>query len=260
MRLFRLFGITVFVHWSWLLVAAYQLSARRTSYPSLFWNGLEYLTLFGIVLIHEFGHALATLSVGGKADTIMLWPLGGVAYVDPPHRPGAVLWAIFAGPLVNIILLPVLLFSAIYVGNMAAGTSLANYVETVFWINLVLLVFNMLPIYPLDGGQILHSLLWFVLGYAQALRIVSVLGFVGAAGIIGLAIHFGLGPFTYVMAMFIGWRALAGYQFAQQIIRQTEEAKRMPPPPPPAGPNVTWIPPANPQSGNTTNSWDKPPQ
>jgi Zn-dependent protease len=187
----------------------------------------------------------------------MLWPLGGVAYVDPPHRPGAVLWAIFAGPLVNIILFPVLRFAAFYVEHMAPGTSLAAYVNSVYVINLVLLIFNMLPIYPLDGGQILHSLLWFVLGYAQALRIVSVLGFVGAAAIIGLAVHFGLGPFTYVMAIFIGWRALAGYQFAQQIIRQTEEANRMPPPP---AQNVTWIPPANPQSGSTTNSWEKPPQ
>jgi Zn-dependent protease len=259
MRLFSLFGITVFVHWSWLLAVAYFMYGQKDAFPSLFWNALVCLTMFAIVLLHEFGHALATLSVRGRADTIMLWPLGGVAYVDPPHRPGAVLWCIFAGPLVNIILLPVTYFAASYVGYMAPETSLAHYVGSVFWINLVLLVFNMLPIYPLDGGQILHSLLWFAMGYAQALRIVSVLGFVGAAGIIGLAIHFDLGTYTYLMAMFIGWRALAGYQFAQQIIRQTEEAKRMPPPPP-QNPSVVWIPPANPQPGSTTNSWDKPPQ
>ena len=256
LRLFEFFGITVFVHWSWLIAVLYIMRQQRDAFPSLFWNALVCLTLFAIVLAHEFGHALATLSVKGRADTIMLWPLGGVAFVDPPHRPGAVLWAIFAGPLVNIILLPLLLFAIIYVVNFAPNTSLADYIVIAFKINLGLLIFNMLPIYPLDGGQILHALLWFVLGYAKALRIVSVLGFVGAAGIVGLAIWLGLGPFTYLIAIFIGWRAIAGYQFAQQIIRQTDEAANRPAQQPAA--NVTWVPPANQRPGSTTNSWDKP--
>ena len=57
--------------------------------------------------MHEFGHALACRQVGGKANQIMLWPLGGVAYVSPPQRPGAMLWSIAAGPLVNVVLVPV---------------------------------------------------------------------------------------------------------------------------------------------------------
>ena len=57
---------------------------------------------------HEFGHALACRQVGGSANQIILWPLGGVAYVNPPQRPGATLWSIAAGPLVNVALLPVL--------------------------------------------------------------------------------------------------------------------------------------------------------
>ena len=69
---------------------------------------LEYLALFVIVLLHEFGHALACRQVGGQADQIVLWPLGGVAYVAPPPRPGATLWSIAAGPLVNVVLVPVL--------------------------------------------------------------------------------------------------------------------------------------------------------
>jgi Zn-dependent protease len=58
-------------------------------------------------LFHEFGHALACRQVGGQADLIVLWPLGGVAYVSPPPRPGALLWRIAAGPLVNVLLVPV---------------------------------------------------------------------------------------------------------------------------------------------------------
>src|SRR5205823_4575722 len=71
---------------------------------------LEYVSVFVIVLMHEFGHALACRQVGGIANRIVLWPLGGIAFVDPPRRPGAYLWSIAAGPLVNVILLPVLAF------------------------------------------------------------------------------------------------------------------------------------------------------
>src|SRR5262245_42583693 len=105
--LFKLFGIQVYLHWSWLLVAVISIQSRSKMYDSLGWNVAEYLSLFVIVLMHEFGHSLACRSVGGRADRILLWPLGGVAFVDPPQRPGAVLWSIVAGPLVNVILVPV---------------------------------------------------------------------------------------------------------------------------------------------------------
>ncbi len=85
-HLFRFSGIDVFLHWSWFLVAAYEIQTRKGSYSSVTWNVLEYLALFLIVMIHEFGHALACRQVGGRADRIVLWPLGGVAYVDPPPR------------------------------------------------------------------------------------------------------------------------------------------------------------------------------
>ena len=102
-RLFRLLGIDVFLHWSWFLVALFEINARSRSYSSFTWNVLEYLALFLIVLVHEFGHALACRQVGGVANQIVLWPLGGVAYVDPPQRPGATLWSIAAGPLAGIV-------------------------------------------------------------------------------------------------------------------------------------------------------------
>lgn len=107
-RLFRVAGIDVLLHWSWFVVAIIEIQGRRRSYSSPLWNVLEYLALFLIVLTHEFGHALACRQVGGKADRILLWPFGGVAYVNPPQRPGATLWSIAAGPLVNVVLLPVL--------------------------------------------------------------------------------------------------------------------------------------------------------
>ncbi|WP_157772439.1 M50 family metallopeptidase [Lacunisphaera limnophila] len=88
LRLFRLWGIDVHVHWSWFVVAVYSVSTRVPNYVSPVWALLEYLALFVVVLLHEFGHALACRQVGGQADQIVLWPLGGVAYVAPPARPG----------------------------------------------------------------------------------------------------------------------------------------------------------------------------
>jgi hypothetical protein len=148
-RLFQVFGITVYLHWSWLLVAAYEIQSRQGKYQSFGWNIAEYVSLFAIVLMHEFGHALACRSVGGKADRIVLWPLGGVAYVSPPMRPGAMLWSIVAGPLVNVALLPVTLPFL----WLPANSDLNVFLQSVAGINLILLIFNILPIYPLDGGQ-----------------------------------------------------------------------------------------------------------
>ena len=91
-RIGRVLGVDLFVHNSWLIVAVILLLLRENVYSSQLWNALEYVSLFGIVLLHEFGHALACRSVGGRADRILLWPLGGVAFVQPPPRAGCMGW------------------------------------------------------------------------------------------------------------------------------------------------------------------------
>lgn len=211
-RLFTAGGINVWVHWSWLLVAFWVLSNRQGHYDSSVWNIIEYLTLFAIVLLHEFGHALACRQVGGQANKIVLWPLGGVAYVAPPYRPGAQLWSIVAGPLVNVVLLPVFAFAPemlATVGGEAPSMDVLRWLYTVEQINQVLLIFNLLPIYPLDGGQILRSLLWFGVGPRKSLRFASAIGILGAALLVIFAIwiqHI----FGGVIAIFLGvnsWKA-----------------------------------------------------
>jgi Zn-dependent protease len=190
-RLFRFAGIDVYLHWSWFLIAVYGINARAGRYSTMAWPVLEYLALFLIVLVHEFGHALACRQVGGQANQIVLWPLGGVAYVAPPPRPGATLWSIAAGPLVNVALAPVLSLLWWLGGSMGWAEAMPNtyvFIKTVCIINWGLLIFNMMPIYPLDGGQILQSLLWFVLGRARSLMVTVVIGFVGAGALILLAL------------------------------------------------------------------------
>src|SRR5271157_4318884 len=128
-HLFRFKGIDVFLHWSWFLVAAYEIQSRNGRYSSIAWNVLEYLALFLIVMLHEFGHALACRQVGGQANQIVLWPLGGVAYVDPPQRPGATLWSIAAGPLVNVALFPILLVLL----RMSTGLAASRDAHALLW-------------------------------------------------------------------------------------------------------------------------------
>ena len=226
-RLFRLAGIDVFLHWSWFVVALYQFQ-RTSEYRSPAWKVAEYLTLFAIVTLHEFGHSLACRQVGGNADRIVLWPLGGVAYVDPPQRPGATLWSIAAGPLVNVALVPVL-FGLILVGNSAglAETSpdAAACLRAVAYINFGILVFNLLPVYPLDGGQILRSLLWFVLGRARSLTAASVVGFVGVLGLLGLALLAG-SVWIGIMAVFVALNCWQGFQHSRALSRLSSLPRR----------------------------------
>src|SRR5437879_373498 len=110
-RLFRVAGIEVFLHWSWFIVAIYQIQMMSERGSSPVWATLEYLGLFAMVTLHEFGHALACRQTGGVAERIILWPLGGIAFVSPPPRPGAMLWSLVAGPLVNVALVPMFSFA-----------------------------------------------------------------------------------------------------------------------------------------------------
>ena len=235
-RLFRVIGIDVFLHWSWLVVAIYQIGERKEQYSSLTWNIAEYLSLFFIVLLHEFGHALACRQTGGIADRIMLWPLGGIAFVQPPQRAGAQLWAIAAGPLVNVVLLPMLLgaiFAAGILGLPVAAPNAYELLVNITWINVIILCFNLLPIYPLDGGQILRSLLWFVIGRVRSLRVAAVLGFITIPIAVLFGISRGFDPlWGGILGFFLFSQAIAGWRQAQALAEVEKEAIEIPERPP----------------------------
>lgn len=222
-RFFRFAGIQVYVHWSWFVIAWIEISSRGRAYSSPIWNIAEYLGLFGIVLLHEFGHLFACRQVGGRADEIVLWPLGGVAMGRPPPRPGAELWTIAAGPLVNVALFPLLMLATMACGAIgwsARAPDLERWLFMLWLINKWLLIFNLLPIYPLDGGQILRSLLWFGLGRARSLQVAAA---IGLAGIVGLAAYrLQQRPddwiWTAVLGFFLGRQCVAGFRQAGALL------------------------------------------
>ena len=228
-RLFRIAGIDVFLHWSWFLVAVYEVQQWRSMFSSPVWAAVLYLGLFVLVTMHEFGHALACRQVGGRAERIVLWPLGGIAFVNPPPRAGAMLWSIAAGPLVNVLLLPILSYAkhvAAGAGWMATNPDAYLVVLWLWRINLGLLLFNLLPIYPLDGGQILRSLLWFPLGQIRSLFIATGVGFVGG-GALALYALYQQSIWIGFMAFFLLSQAGLGWRQAQYLKMEAAEELRV---------------------------------
>ncbi|MBA3961189.1 MAG: site-2 protease family protein [Chthoniobacterales bacterium] len=228
-RLFRIFGIEVFLHWSWFLVAVYEVQMMRSRYSSLAWPVLEYLGLFAMVTMHEFGHALACRQTGGVAEKIFLWPLGGIAFVSPPPRPGAMLWSIAAGPLVNVALVPIFWIALHLAANAGWPNDNLDAFLVLTWlgrINLGLLIFNLLPIYPLDGGQILRSLLWFPFGEIRSLFIATAIGLAGGAALLLAAVWF-QSFWIGFMAFFLLSRAIVGWKQARYLRAEEAEQTRV---------------------------------
>ncbi|HEV8184363.1 MAG TPA: site-2 protease family protein [Chthoniobacterales bacterium] len=222
--LFRVAGIQVSLHFSWFLVAVYQLTSRPHGYEMRVFAIYEYLALFLIVLLHEFGHAFACRQVGGIANRILLWPFGGVAFVRPPPRPGAELWSIAAGPLVNVALFPLLLLLQTVADRSGMAFSAPDayrLVDMIRKINIVLLVFNLLPIYPLDGGQILRSLLWYPFGRIRSLQIASVIGLLGGALLTVYAFTTG-SIWLVILTFFLLTQAVTGWQQAKALRLEEE--------------------------------------
>jgi Zn-dependent protease len=226
--IFHLAGIRVYLHFTWFIVATLEVTRFAHRYHNPIWAVLEYLALFGIVLMHEFGHAFACRQTGGQADTIVLWPLGGIAFVKPPPRPGAYLWSIAAGPLVHVILFPLLFFFALVVASLhlrSVHPDFYNFVVTIFLMNAVLLFFNLIPVYPLDGGQIVRGLLWLKFGPIRSLKTASIIGFAGAILFALWAIK-SRSIWLGILAFFIFAQAQAGWRAAQNLALETEKAAR----------------------------------
>ncbi|CAN5583393.1 hypothetical protein BH18VER1_BH18VER1_14570 [soil metagenome] len=224
--LFRVAGIQVSLHFSWFIVAVYQVTSRPHGYESLTFAIYEYLALFLIVLLHEFGHALACRSVGGMANRILLWPFGGVAFVQPPARPGAQLWSIVAGPLVNVALIPVLLLLRVVVlrsGYALEAPDAYRLIWMTGYINIVILIFNLLPIYPLDGGQMLRSLLWYPFGPIRSLQIAAVIGLLGGGGLAIYAFTTG-STWLVILTLFLLSQAVQGWQRAKALQAEANAA------------------------------------
>lgn len=219
-RVARLFGINVRVHVLFVLFAAFWLWQGRADVA---WTGGFLAMLFGIVLVHEFGHCFGARSVGGNAENILIWPLGGLAYPHAPMTPWAQFVTVASGPLVNVgfclasgVVLVLMAgtigvlspnpFASINFKAFAPGTpSWVWYVSIFYSVNYFLLALNLLPVYPLDGGQLFQCVLWPFMGLQRAMTIACQVGIIGCIGLGLWGLTKGGGGMLIFIALFGGF-------------------------------------------------------
>ncbi len=181
LRIGRPFGIPVRVHVTFpLMLVWYALNAERKGGNAAV--AVAYiLMIFGLVVLHELGHAGMGRAFGVRTREIVLYPIGGVARLDRLPTGIAELLIALAGPAVHVLLAPVLFASVIVSGApffplsdvLATGRDLA---PLLFWSNLFLCVFNLIPAFPMDGGRVLRALLSLLMPIEGATRIATFVG------------------------------------------------------------------------------------
>ena len=212
----RIFGIRIGINWSWLVVVAlivWTLAAGIFPETNPGHSDGTYIAIalvaaalfFVSLLLHELGHARQAQREGMEIDGITLWLFGGVArFKGMFPSAGAEFRIAIAGPLVTLVL------SLLFVGAAAAipGSPVDAVAAWLGYINLTLLVFNLIPALPLDGGRVLRSLLWRAQGdFRRATRVAATIGRGFAFFFIALGIFMFIfqGSFSGAWLAFIGW-------------------------------------------------------
>ncbi|WP_169975777.1 site-2 protease family protein [Tautonia rosea] len=230
-KLGKLAGIPLYVHWTFLILLgfigwrAYRISDQDIG--AALAAVAMVIAVFGCVVLHELGHALMARRFGVPTADITLLPIGGVARLQRiPEKPSQELLVALAGPAVNVVIAAVLIGGLLLsrkdlaeimpTGNLFDAGS--DPFGTLAFINLFLVVFNLIPAFPMDGGRVLRALLAMTLPYARATRLAATIGqsLAIAFGFLGLISN----PFLLLIALFV-WIG------AEAEARQVEERVNM---------------------------------
>ncbi len=232
LRLFTLAGVPIQVHGSLIVLmavattAAWALGGWREALHQGLWWGL----LFGLVLLHELGHLASARLLHVPVTSVVLWPLGGFTAVRlPPGRFGAELLIALAGPAVHLLI--ALALGALGLGGIPPNARGGRWDlgATAWLLNLLLGAFNLLPIFPMDGGRVLRSALAIGLGEGRGTWLALRMGQAGAMGIGGLAAWQLMnrdpgGLVTMTLAMWLLGQTLQ----EAQLFRRQERLQRAP--------------------------------
>ena len=216
-------GIPVRIHWTFLLLPIWiyfsSLFAGSGFLSAIF--GVVFLfAIFGCVLLHEFGHALAARQFGIATRSITLLPIGGVAALERmPKNPFQELWIAVAGPLVNVAI-AVLLLPIIFFLSHLFYPPVQNFLFQLLAVNIILVVFNMIPAFPMDGGRVLRSILAMFMNWVEATRIAVTVGKISAVGL-GLLGIFSGNLILVLVAAFVYFAAHSELMMANASQMQT---------------------------------------
>lgn len=210
-RIGRVRGIDIFVHWTFLMFLGFIFTVYllKGEGVGMALQGAGFLvSLFGCVLLHELGHAIMAQQFGIQTKDIILLPIGGVARLKRmPDKPWQELLVALAGPAVNVVIALVLGCVLILRNGLEVFHGIeilgGNFLLSLVTANVVLVLFNMIPAFPMDGGRVLRALLASTMDYAAATRIAAGIGkalavVFGFAGLIWLS-----NPLLVFIALFV---------------------------------------------------------
>lgn len=212
--------ISIFVHWTFALLViglfAFYLIQGNTLASAVVGVGLV-LAVFACVVLHELGHALTALHFGVPTRDITIYPIGGVARLQRiPEEPFKEFWIALAGPAVNVVIAGLIFVWLLVTGGTLSLMALMdpgdNLLTALMWLNAVLVGFNLLPAFPMDGGRVLRALLATRMEYTRATEIAANIG-QGMAVLFGLLGLLGWNPILIFIALFV-------YVGAKQEARQ----------------------------------------
>ena len=225
-KLFSVGGTAVRMHLTFLLllgwIAAVQWM-RGTPQDAI--AGVAFIiVLFACVVLHEFGHIIAGRRYGIHTPDVTLWPIGGVASMERmPDKPSQEIVVALAGPAVNAVIAFVLIVALGFRFNLEQMTLIeivqSSFMAQIAAANIVLLVFNLIPAFPMDGGRVLRAVLAMKMGNARATQVAAIVGQ-------GLAVVFAIlgllgNPLLVLIALFIflAARGEAGYAQLREVTR-----------------------------------------
>ena len=228
LNLGKIFGIRILVHWTFLILIAWvvfrELSRGSTTATTIITVAFI-LVIFLCVVLHELGHALAARRYGIETRKITLLPIGGVASLERmPEEPKKELIIAVAGPAVNVAIALILLPFVSLDLFLSKGTeseaafdviSTQNFLPLLLLVNIMLVVFNAIPAFPMDGGRILRALLAMKLDRVKATKIAANLGQILAIGFVfaGLLIN----PFLILIGIFVFFGAYSENMMVQHL-------------------------------------------
>ncbi len=220
----RPLGIKLSVHWTFLLLIAYIVFIsiqRGLNVQQILMHIIFVFAIFVCVVLHELGHSLVAIKLGGKVHSITLLPIGGMANIsEMPEKPRDEFLMSLGGPVVNVIIAFIVWIYLKFAHPVAVDEmtfeyiTLDNFPLMLIAVNIFILAFNLIPAFPMDGGRLFRSALAMRYSRLKATRIAKNIGQGFAVLFIIAGLYFN--PFLIVIGFFILLGAGSEYEMTKQ--------------------------------------------